>query len=134
MLVRNAALALISAIFCLCAYPAFAQQGKGRGERVCAEDAKKFCSDVRPGGGRMYQCMTKNNDQLSPACRERMTQGKARWDQFVSACKDDAAKHCKGVPPGSGRVLSCLKGQEANLAPDCKAQFSRASKDSVVSQ
>ena len=131
MPVRNALLALLGSMLTFCA---FAQPGKARGERVCAEDAKKFCGDVKPGAGRMYQCMTKHNAELSPPCRARLAEAKARYDQFVNACKDDAAKHCKGIPPGSGRVLSCLKGQEANLAPDCKAQFSRASKDPVTSQ
>jgi hypothetical protein len=60
--------------------------------------------------------------------------GKARWDAFVSACKSDAEKHCKAIPAGSGRVLSCLKGREADLAPDCKAQFSRANSDPVVTR
>ena len=131
MLVRNALLVLLGSMLVL---SAFAQPGKARGERVCAEDVKKFCSDVKPGAGRMYQCLTKNDAQLAPACRDGLAAAKARYDEFVNACKGDAAKYCKGVPPGSGRMLSCLKGQEANLAPDCKAQFSRASKDPVVSQ
>ena len=134
MLVRNALALLLGSMLTLCIQPAFAQAGKARGERVCVEDARKFCSDVKPGGGRVYQCMAKHNAELSPPCRERLTEAKARWDEFVNACKADTAKHCKGVPPGSGRVLSCLKGQEANLAPDCKAKFSRASKDPAVSQ
>ena len=134
MRITNTVLILAGAVFMLGAEPALAQAAKARGERVCAADAKKFCGDVKPGAGRMYQCLTKNNAQLAPACRERLAEGKARWDEFANACKGDAAKHCKGVPPGSGRVLSCLKGQEANLAPDCKAQFSRASKDPVLAQ
>lgn len=131
MLIKTTLLALLASLT-LCVQPAFAQAKKR--DRVCAEDVKKFCSDVKPGGGRMYQCMTKHNAELSPPCRDGIAQAKARYDEFVNACKGDAAKYCKGVPPGSGRILSCLKGQEANLAPDCKAQFSRASKDPVLTQ
>jgi hypothetical protein len=130
-------LLLIAAIFALGAEPALAQQpakAKAGRDRVCADDAKKFCSEVRPGGGRMYQCLAKNDAQLAPACRERLAAGKARWDAFVSACKSDAGKYCKGIPAGGARVLSCLKGREADLAPDCKAQFGRASRDPVVTQ
>ena len=126
-------LLLLMAMLALGVEPGVAQQPAGR-ERLCAEDAKKFCSDIQPGGGRMYQCMTKNNAELSAPCRERLAAGKARWDAFVSACKSDADQHCKGIPAGSGRVLSCLKGREADLAPDCKAQFSRANSDPVVTQ
>ena len=56
-------------------------------ERVCAEDAKKFCSEVRPGGGRVYKCLTDHNADLAPACRERLTAAKARWDEFVADLK-----------------------------------------------
>lgn len=104
------------------------------GERLCAEDAMKFCTGVQAGGGRLYQCLAKNNAELSAPCRERLTAGKARWDAFVSACKSDADKHCQGITTGSGRVLSCLKKHEAELAPDCKARFTRANSDPVVTR
>ena len=131
-------LAILAALLAAGTGQALAQGAKGKaaagGDRVCAEDAKKFCSDVRPGAGRVYQCMTKHDAQLAPACRQRLAEGKARWDEFVKACKGDSDKFCKGIPPGGGRVLSCLKGREADLAPDCKAQFSRAQSNSAVTQ
>jgi hypothetical protein len=137
MSIRNALLTLLGTMFvagvALAQQPA-AKAGKKGGDRVCAEDAKKFCSEVRPGGGRVYKCLTDHNADLAPACRERLTAAKARWDEFVAACKDDAGKYCKGVPVGSGRVLSCLKGREADLAPACKAEFARAQKERTVSQ
>jgi Cysteine rich repeat len=112
-----------------------AQKGaKAGGERVCHEDAKKFCSDVRPGGGRIYNCLTSHNAELAPACRERLAAAKARYDEFVKACKSDADKYCKSIPPGGGRILSCLKGREADLQADCKAQFHRARGDTTVTQ
>ena len=35
-------------------------------------------------------------------------------------CKDDAERLCKGVEPGQGRILQCLKQHEADLSPACK--------------
>jgi len=35
-------------------------------------------------------------------------------------CADDVAKLCKDVTPGSGRVLACLKKNEASVSPACK--------------
>ena len=129
---------LTVASIALVASSAMAQQpagkGKGGGDRVCAEDAKKFCSEVRPGGGRAYKCMTDHNAELTPACRERLAAAKARWDEFVAACKDDAAKYCKGIPAGGGRILSCLKGRQADLAPACKTQFDQAQKNATVTR
>jgi hypothetical protein len=132
--------ALLTALCTMCvAGFALAQQpaqkaGKKGGDRVCAADAKKFCSEVRPGGGRVYKCLTDHNADLAPACRDRLAAAKARWDEFSAACKDDAGKYCKGIPAGSGRVLSCLKGREADLAPACKAEFARAQKERAVTQ
>ena len=50
---------------------------------VCAEDVKKFCSSVKPGGGRVYQCLTGHNAELAPACRDGLAAAKARYEQFA---------------------------------------------------
>ena len=139
MQIRTALLAALFASLVVAVDSSFAQQSpqkgaKAGGERVCHEDAKKFCSDVRPGGGRIYNCLTGHNAQLAPACRERLAAAKARYDEFVKACKSDADKYCKSIPPGAGRILSCLKGREADLTADCRAQFHRARGDTTVTQ
>ena len=43
--------------------------GKGGAREACKPDADKFCSDVKPGGGRIIACMKQHEDELSPACR-----------------------------------------------------------------
>ena len=111
-----------------------AAQAAGRHDRACAEDAKKFCSDVKPGGGKVYQCLTAHETELAPACNERLKAGKARWDAFVAACKPDAEKYCKGTEPGSGRILSCLRGHEADLSAGCKGEFAKARHNRSVTQ
>jgi len=35
-------------------------------------------------------------------------------------CKEDAERLCKGVEPGEGRILQCLKQHEAELSAACK--------------
>ena len=139
MRIRTALLAALASSFVVAVDSSFAQQptqkgAKAGGEQVCREDAKKFCSDVRPGGGRIYNCLIGHNAQLAPACRERLAAAKARYDEFVKACRSDADKYCKGIPPGAGRILSCLKGREADLTADCKAQFHGARGDTTVTQ
>jgi hypothetical protein len=135
MLIRNALLVVACTFVAgnALAQQAPATKGGGR-DRVCNADAKKFCSDVRPGGGRIYKCLTGHNAELTPACRDGLAAAKARYDEFANACKADAGKYCKGVTPGAGRVLSCLKGRESDLTPDCKAQFNRAKSDTTVTQ
>ena len=139
MHIRTARLVVLCASLAVAINSSFAQQpsqkgGKGGADRVCHEDAKKFCSGVRPGGGRIYNCLTSHSAELAPACRDRLTAAKARYDEFVKACKSDAEKYCKSIPPGGGRILSCLKGRESDLTVDCKAQFQHARGDTTVTQ
>ncbi len=40
-----------------------------RAERAaCRDDAKTFCAGVKPGGGRILDCLAKQKDKISPAC------------------------------------------------------------------
>ena len=45
---------------------------------VCADDVHKFCKDVQPGGWRIVNCLKQNEKQLSPECREKLTQAKKK--------------------------------------------------------
>lgn len=49
------------------ALPAAAEKGKG----PCAEDAARFCKDVKPGEGRVAACLKEHEKELSQACRDR---------------------------------------------------------------
>ena len=40
-------------------------------------------------------------------------------------CMDDAAKLCKGVEKGEGRIAKCLKEHANELSPTCKANISK---------
>ncbi len=48
-----------------------------------------------------------------------VTAGAARAQD---ACQADVEKFCQGIPPGGGRLLSCLKANEAKVSPGCKKQ------------
>ncbi len=36
----------------------------------CREDLKKFCSDIKPGEGRLLNCIDKNQKNLSGRCKQ----------------------------------------------------------------
>jgi hypothetical protein len=38
-------------------------------EAACGDDEKKFCGDVKPGEGRIKECMTQHASELSGACQ-----------------------------------------------------------------
>ncbi|HET7889235.1 MAG TPA: cysteine rich repeat-containing protein [Bradyrhizobium sp.] len=48
---------------------AFAQSQRGAMREACKADFKKFCSGVSPGGGRIVECLNKQHDSLSEACK-----------------------------------------------------------------
>ena len=35
------------------------------------------------------------------------------------ACKEDVDKLCKGVQPGEGKILACLKSHQSEVSPKC---------------
>jgi hypothetical protein len=38
----------------------------------CREDLTKFCSDIKPGGGRLLQCSDKNDAKVSKRCKQAL--------------------------------------------------------------
>jgi hypothetical protein len=40
--------------------------------KACDEDVKKLCPDIRPGGGRILQCLRGQESNLSPSCRQAL--------------------------------------------------------------
>ena len=132
MLIRNA---LVSTVFALFAVGvAVAADAPPKKEGPCAADFKKFCSNVQPGEGRIYKCMMSHQAELAPACRDGMKALADKFDRLAKACKTDWEKYCKSVPPGDGRILSCLKGRESDLDKACAAEFKRAGNDKSMTR
>lgn len=40
--------------------------------KTCSSDIVQYCSDVRPGGGRIYDCIKKNRATLTNECRNSL--------------------------------------------------------------
>jgi hypothetical protein len=131
MLLRNALALLVSMLFAVGVATADAPTRK---EGPCAADVKKLCPGVKPGEGRIHQCMTSHEAEISPACREVIGAVKAKLERMAQVCKTDWEKYCKSIPPGDGRILSCLKGQEVNLEPACAAEFRRVKNNKSAAQ
>ncbi len=87
---------------------------------VCKEDREKFCKDIKPGEGRIYECLVQHLNELSFDCKNRIEERKKHWDEFQTACSSDLKKLCPGVKPGRGKVQSCLARNKKNLSETCK--------------
>jgi Cysteine rich repeat len=93
---------------------------------ACEGDVRKFCSEVRPGGGRVAQCLRQHSNELSDACknegeklRARAQAHRALLQDVQQACRDDANKFCSAVRPGGGRIARCLKSHQSELSKSC---------------
>lgn len=38
---------------------------------ACSDDALRLCGNVKPGGGRMRDCLKEHENELSPQCKEK---------------------------------------------------------------
>ncbi|HEU0188170.1 MAG TPA: cysteine rich repeat-containing protein [Gallionellaceae bacterium] len=47
-------------------------------------------------------------------------------EETAKPCADDAAKFCKGVEQGEGRIARCMKEHENELSPACKQNIAKA--------
>lgn len=65
--------------------PAAAQMGLTADQRAtatalrdaCGADYTRFCTSVRPGGGRILQCLEAHEGELAPSCRAALPQARA---------------------------------------------------------
>lgn len=60
--------ALLISLITLLAGPTMAAE-RGKVTEACKADIKKLCSDVKPGGGRIVECLKEKKDQMSDECK-----------------------------------------------------------------
>jgi hypothetical protein len=92
---------------------------------ACKGDVDQFCKDVKPGGGRIAHCLKTNSANVSAGCKQAIADAKEKFaanaKNASADCKDDIAKFCKDVKPGGGRILECLKDNQAQISPVCSS-------------
>ena len=119
-------LALFFGVVCLAIAAGARAEGGGR---PCKDDADKLCQGIKPGGGAIMRCLKQHESELSPECKERMQQAKAKAKQsrqeFKEACGGDVQRQCPGMKPGGGAIMACLKAHENQLSDSCKEQMGK---------
>ena len=96
----------------------------------CVYDMQKLCADTG-GGGKMMECLKKNQDKLSAGCKTAVANAEkgggssAKRGGRIQACQPDIAKLCKDVPRGGGRLAECLRSHEAQLSAECKESLKK---------
>ena len=94
--------------------------------RGCEADSAILCPGLPLNSRKSFMCLMAYEDNLSLSCElgiaeaaMTLEQGLMAIDYSIKACEGDADKFCLDVEPGEGRIVSCLKQNEAKLANQC---------------
>lgn len=94
--------------------------------QACEADIATHCARVEPGHGRLTACLYAHEDKLSETCDAATAEMGDVLDLFFSrvreigiACGEDVQTHCDGVSIGGGRVMACLRENQAKVSQAC---------------
>ena len=88
-------------------------------EGDCKADVQRLCPDVDPAGTQAQTCLKENMTELSTGCKENMQKLINALQSFGEACGQDVQTLCAEVSPGGGRILQCLKKNQASVSQGC---------------
>ena len=126
-------------------HPSQAQTNAVR--QACRGDYQSYCSSVPGGGQAALACLQQNAASLSPSCQQAVgaasgssaqsgpppaggrTEMSPREEMALmrQACGADYRTYCRGVRPGEGRAIACLRDNAASLSPGCQRMLMSAS-------
>ena len=112
---------IIFSLFCIVLYSysdAYAEEAL-----ICADDIEKYCKEIKPGGGRLLECLKAHETELSVSCRGKIGELQGIIKGCEQACSADIAQFCKDVQPGGGRIIKCLRGHDKELSSSCSAKL-----------
>jgi hypothetical protein len=123
----------ILAVVLLCAGPIFGTNSSAADKNACSEDISKFCQNIEPGMVALMDCLEKNENELTDACKAHeatMEKGKAERRemvrermQFRQSCMNDMAKFCSDANPMQGGMIKCLNDHEKEVSASCSASI-----------
>lgn len=90
---------------------------------ACQGDARRLCSEVKPGKGQVLACLLRQQDDLSSACRDQADRYQAAADTVSSvraACKADVERLC-GKDLSAGAVVECIQANRTGLSETCRS-------------
>ena len=100
----------------------------------CAKDIESNCRGVNPDPTRLKDCLYRNQDVLTPQCKNDYGRAFDAIQKRVAAraavtklCARDVAKFCAGVQKGdSGKALECLLGGPRGVSINCNKAIAEA--------
>ena len=90
---------------------------------ICADDIEKYCKEIKPGGGRILNCLKSHETELSISCKGKIGELNGFIKDCEQACSGDITQFCKEVQPGGGRIIKCLREHDKELSSSCSAKL-----------
>jgi OmpA-OmpF porin, OOP family len=93
----------------------------------CSNDIDKFCKKADLGGGRVQQCLDKNQASVSATCRTtigdlrvNLQKRAAARAAVLRACDVDIRRLCPGIQQGDGNLMECFYKARRNMSAQCQ--------------
>ncbi len=106
------AMTVLSAVVTAPTTPALAAEtASSRLMSDCMGDARRLCAQVSPGGGRIADCLQKNESLLSAICKAQIA--------TISTCREELQKLC-----GTGNAAQtrdCARSKSEQFSATCRA-------------
>lgn len=121
-----------AAALSVCAFQAQAQsvgyyEAMGYVGAQCSKDIDKFCKGVPLGGGRMQQCLERNQAGVSATCKSGFAQVVALTNRRAQAratirgiCANDIKRLCAGIQEGDGNLIDCFFKVQNSVGAACR--------------
>ena len=93
----------------------------------CGPDIAKFCKNESLGGGRVRQCLLRNQGSVSARCIGSINALTGLLEKRAAArasvmrlCEVDIKRRCSGVEVGDGNLLECFYKTKENVSAPCR--------------
>ena len=93
----------------------------------CGLDIAKFCKNESLGGGRVRQCLLRNQGSVSARCigsvnalTSLLQKRAAARASVMQVCDVDIKRRCSGVEVGDGNLLECFFKTKENVSAPCR--------------
>ncbi|MBL6990640.1 MAG: hypothetical protein ISR65_12720 [Bacteriovoracaceae bacterium] len=97
--------------------------------RPCASDFEKYCKDSLKERGGRRECISKNQDKFSDACKSKIEERKKRHGgRKDSKCREDFDKYCKDSLKGRGGRRECVRENQDKFSDACKSEIEERKK------
>ncbi len=103
---------------------------------ACEEEIEVLCEKVSPGNGRVISCLYAHENYLNEPCAMAIVDMGDLLDYVfetvrstVEVCAADIESKCAGMQFGEGRIISCLRDNSADIAPECASKVNDFGKE-----